>query len=86
MLIILSPGILGLTRFLCLVNITFMEEALSETSLRLIHCLITFLSGIVVCSAQILSGDILTGTAYNLLTRQGVPPGILSHIYLRGHS
>ena len=59
-----------------------MEEALSETSLRLIHCLITILSGIVVCSAQILSGDILTGTAYNLLTRQGVPPGILSHVYV----
>jgi hypothetical protein len=77
----LSQGALGLTRLLCLTNITLMEETLSETIFRRIHCLIIIFSGIAVCLAQILSGDILTGTAYNMLTRQGVPPGMVSPIF-----
>ena len=71
----ISLGCIILIRLMCLINITFMEETIGEFGIILIHFSTTFICGVVLCGILVLTGDILTVTAHNLMTRNAVPMG-----------
>ena len=64
----LSLGGIALVRLLCQINISVMEEQIGEKAIRVTHAFTTLAMAIISCIALLASGDILTGTAYNLLT------------------
>ena len=57
-------------RTLCLTNLSFIEEMIGENLIRILMNGITLLIAISACTAQILSGEINSGTAYILLTEK----------------
>ena len=64
----ISLGSIALIRFLCQINITVMEEQIGEITIRVVHALATLITAIVAAAALLASGDILTGSTYNILT------------------
>ena len=64
----ISLGGIAFVRFLCQINITMMEEQIGERTIRITHAITTFAVAVSAVVALLVSGDILTGTAYNLLT------------------
>jgi uncharacterized membrane protein len=54
-----------------IVFIDTIDEKLTCITLRVI----TVIAGVAACSAQIFSGDVFTGTTYNLVTRSKVQEG-----------
>ena len=64
----ISLGGIALIRLLCQINITVMEEQIGEVAIRVTHALGTLVLSIVAGGAVLVNGDILTTTAYNLLT------------------
>ena len=57
-------------RTLCLTNLSFIEEMIGENLIRILMNGITLLMAISACTAQIISGEINSGTAYILLTEK----------------
>jgi hypothetical protein len=47
-----SVGYLCIVRIFCLRSITFVEETIGETTLRVVFCCVTVVSGVVVTSIQ----------------------------------
>ena len=68
-------GCMCIIRTICLINISWIEENLSEMCIRFTLMFITLIISIATCTIQLVSGDIRTGTAYILLTGQVVPVG-----------
>ena len=67
---------MSLMRTVCIINMTFIEEKMTEETFRSLHFLVTYIAAFASCSVLIFSGDILTGTGANLLIRQSIPPGM----------
>jgi hypothetical protein len=57
-----------LVRILCLINLTFVEESVGENRLRTFLAAATLVGGMGVVTTEIMSGDILAGLSFNLLT------------------
>ena len=53
----------------------FVEEVIGERKMRMFLTSGTLYVATTICILHYLSGDILTGTAYNLITRKTVPVG-----------
>jgi hypothetical protein len=68
-------GCLCIVRILCLANLSFVEDVIGETRTRVSIAGLTVVLAIAACVAQILSGDINSGTAFAFLTRQAVATG-----------
>ena len=52
-----------------------MEESIGETFIRIIAAGIGFIGAIAVYIAQLVSGEILTGAIYYLITKDSVQAG-----------
>ena len=61
-------GLLCIIRILCLKYISFMEETLGEKIIRITLLSLSFAAAVINCTALIVSGDILSGTVYNVMT------------------
>ena len=72
----MKPGVMSLMRTVCIINITLIEETMTEQTFRSLHFLVTYITAFATCSVNMFSGDVLTGTGANLLTRQSIPPGM----------
>ena len=70
-----NAGCFCIVRILCIINFTFMEETISETSVRLISSLVTISSGVTACMLLGYNDDINSGTAMTMLTHKLVPTG-----------
>jgi hypothetical protein len=70
-----TVGFICIVRIFCLRNITFVEETIGETVIRIVFVCLIVGAGIGVCTVQIVTGDVTTGTVYILVTRQTVPVG-----------
>ncbi len=56
-------------------KLDWMEESIGETFIRIIVAGIGFIGAIAVCIAQLVSGEILTGAYYYLITKDSVQAG-----------
>jgi hypothetical protein len=68
-----------LVRISCLTNVLCIEEVLGEKIVRVSMAVIVMITGITVCAVQVMSGDVWTGTAFNLITGNHVPEGMCNH-------
>jgi len=59
-----------------LTNLNFIEEKIGEAKTRIIITMTAIVMAILACSAQIVSGEINSGTAFAFLTRQTVTTGM----------
>jgi hypothetical protein len=69
-------GCLSILRIVCLTNLNFIEEKIGEAKTRIIITMTAIVMAILACSAQIVSGEINSGTAFAFLTRQTVTTGM----------
>ena len=68
-------GYLCVVRIICLRNITFVEESIGETTLRVVFIVVVVVSGVTVTTILIVTGDVASGTIFILITRKAVPVG-----------
>jgi len=68
---------LSVLRVASLTHMNFLDETIGESLIRKIIAIINFSCGISVCIAQWLSGEVLTGTIYNVLAKDNIPAGKL---------
>ena len=67
-------GCLCIIRFLCIKNLTFMEETVTESQVRRISRVATVFSGLAVCAAFFSFGEMKTFTPFFLMTNHMVFP------------
>ena len=63
-------GSFCLVRILCLTKISFMEETVGEKPIRIFLFCFSFVAAIANCSALVVSGDIINGTVFNMMSQQ----------------
>ena len=74
--VLLNIGLTCLVRIVCLVNVGFVEESVGENWLRGFVMAATVLGGIGAISADVISGDVVSGVPFNLLTRGQTVAGL----------
>ena len=79
--ICVNAGCLSILRIVCLTNLNFIEEKIGEAKTRIIIAVTAIAMAILACAAQIVSGDINSGTAFAFLTRQTVTTGLKLTFY-----
>ena len=62
-------------RIVCLKYFSFLEEVVGEKTTRILITSFSLTGSILNCTALILTGDILNGTMYNMLTKQTTKAG-----------
>ena len=62
-------------RIVCLKFFSFLEEVVGEKTIRILVACFSFAGSIANCIALVLTGDILNGTMYNMLTKQTTKAG-----------
>jgi hypothetical protein len=71
----LNLGFFSIVRMLCIANSTFMEERIGEQKTLGAVGFIVISASVSVCVCIIMSGEILTGSIYSLVTHQLTPGG-----------
>ncbi len=71
----INTGCVCIFRIACLTNISFIEDLIGESTLRLILVLVSAITAALLCIIEIVSGDITTGLSFNIITRNDVPSG-----------
>ena len=78
-----SQGSFCLVRILCLRQISLMEESVGEKVTRFMLFCFSICVAILNCTALIFSGDISSGTVFNMITRQMAQSGTVKPRYSR---
>ena len=68
-------GCLCILRIVCLANLSFVEDVIGENRTRVSITGLSIFLAVAACVAQVLSGDINSGTAFAFLTRKAVTTG-----------
>lgn len=71
----IQMGTICIIRILCILNLTFMEETVGETLVRIVAIGFTFFGTGAVCIVYIMIDDMFSGTAMTLFTHHILPTG-----------
>ncbi len=71
-----ATGSLAIVRLLCIIDITLVENKIGQFGVRTTAITFVILVSLTVCGALIVTGDIATGAAFNLVTNQSVSLGM----------
>ena len=73
--IVIKGGNLCIIRIICLYKMTFLDETIGETKVRIISSVLTFASGLAAASLLVFYDETNAGTFKNLLIDQPTPSG-----------
>ena len=64
-----------IVRIFCILDISFMEETIGESLIQIFVAILTLISSSAACFMLLISGDMLSGSFFNLLAKKTVPAG-----------
>ena len=68
-------GLVNLIRILSLTRMLVFIETIDEKLICATLRVVTVIAGVTACAAQVLSGDVFTGTHFNIVTRSKIQEG-----------